>query len=100
MDKGKAIELVTKYRKAVIEIFPDAITYLFGSHAKGCQKEDSDIDVAIVLPKLSQNYLLDDAPRLWRICADINPDIEPVMLELNENTPLYNEVMKHGILIK
>lgn len=81
-------------------LFPDAVTYLYGSYAKNMQKEESDIDVAVVLPKLSENYLWEDSPKLWRIGGDINSLIEPVMLEQNENTPLYNEVIKTGILIQ
>ena len=100
MDKRAVLEIVKKYRKAIIPLFPDAVTYLYGSYAKNMQKEESDIDVAVVLPKLSENYLWEDSPKLWRIGGDINSLIEPVMLEQNENTPLYNEVIKTGILIQ
>ena len=100
MDQKSALEYVRSYRQALIKLFPEAKTYLFGSHAKGNQRDDSDIDVAVILPHLSENYLWNDVPRLWRLTGDINPDIEPVMLELDEDTPLYREVITHGILIQ
>ena len=99
MDKNSVIATVKKYQSELIKIFPEAITYLFGSYAKGIADYESDIDVAVILPCLSDNYLLEDAPRLWRLSADINPDIEPVMLEQGEDSPLYQEIMNTGILI-
>ena len=100
MDKRTAINIVKEYRKAVIKVFPEAVTYLYGSYAKNLQKKESDIDVAILMPKLSDNYLWEESPILWRLSGDINDLIEPVMLEINENTPLYQEVIKTGILIE
>ena len=100
MDKNTALEIVREYRQAIIKLFPDSMTYLFGSYAKECQKELSDIDVAVIVPKLSENYLWEDSPKLWKISGDINSLIEPVLLEENENTPIYQEVIKTGILIE
>lgn len=100
MDKNTALEIVREYRQAIIKLFPDSMTYLFGSYAKECQKELSDIDVAVIVPKLSENYLWEDSPKLWKISGEINSLIEPVLLEENENTPIYQEVIKTGILIE
>ena len=100
MDKNTAIEIVREYRQAIIKLFPNSMTYLFGSYAKECQQEMSDIDVAVIVPKLSENYLWEDSPKLWKASGDINSLIEPVLLEKNENTPLYNEIIKNGILIE
>lgn len=100
MDKCEVLEIIREYRQALIKLFPNSLTYLFGSYAKECQREMSDIDVAVIVPKLSENYLWEDSPKLWRLSGDINSLIEPVLLEKNENNPLYQEIIKTGILIE
>ncbi|MCH5222673.1 MAG: nucleotidyltransferase domain-containing protein [Muribaculaceae bacterium] len=100
MDKRTALDSVREFKKAILHLFPEAKTYLFGSYAKDLQNENSDIDVAVIMPRLSANYLWEESPILWRISGNINSLIEPVLLEMNEDTPLYNEVMATGILIE
>jgi predicted nucleotidyltransferase len=47
MDKTAAIESVRKYAERVQRDFNVNKVILFGSHAKGTAREDSDIDVAV-----------------------------------------------------
>ena len=65
MDKGQAIELARKYKAMVAERLPLKALYLYGSYSKGNYREDSDIDIAVVVESLSDNYF-DDTPLLWK----------------------------------
>lgn len=51
MDKREVVNIVKAYSQLLREHFQIENVYLFGSYAKGKQKEDSDIDVAIVVKR-------------------------------------------------
>lgn len=98
MDKGQAIELAKKYKAMVAERLPLKALYLYGSYSKGNYREDSDIDIAVVVESLSDNYF-DDTPLLWKLRRRISNLIEPVLLTEDMNNPLYRDITKTGILI-
>jgi uncharacterized protein len=50
--------------------------YLFGSHAKGTAREDSDIDLAIFLDR-DEIDKIDEDVQLLRLASDIDFRIEP-----------------------
>ena len=73
--------------------------FMYGSYAKGYANPDSDIDVAVILPG---SEITDP----WEQWADIAGDvrevstlIEPVLMEDNEDTMLYREVMRTGVAV-
>ena len=66
MDKEQAIILARKYKEAVAEKLPLKALYLYGSYSKGTYTEDSDIDIAVVVDYLSDNYF-EDTPLLWKL---------------------------------
>lgn len=72
--------------------------YLYGSYSKGNYREDSDIDIAVVVDSLSDNYF-DDTPLLWKLRRRISNLIEPVLLTEDMDNPLYRDITKTGILI-
>jgi len=98
MDKGQAIELAKKYKAMVAERLPLKALYLYGSYSKGNYREDSDIDIAVVVDSLSDNYF-DDTPLLWKLRRRISNLIEPVLLTEDMDNPLYRDITKTGILI-
>ena len=98
MDKGQAIELAKKYKAMVAERLPLKALYLYGSYSKGNYREDSDIDIAVVVESLSDNYF-DDTPLLWKLRRRISNLIEPVLLTEDMDNPLYIDITKTGILI-
>ena len=87
MDKGQAIELAKKYKAMVAERLPLKALYLYGSYSKGNYREDSDIDIAVVVESLSDNYF-DDTPLLWKLRRRISNLIEPVLLTEDMDNPL------------
>lgn len=72
--------------------------YLYGSYSKGNQTEDSDIDIAVVVERMSDNYF-DDTPLLWKLKRKVSNLIEPVLLTEDFDNPLYIDVLNSGILI-
>lgn len=98
MDKKQAIELAKRYKAAVSESMPIKALYLYGSFSKDTYTADSDIDIAVVVDRLSDDYFA-DTPLLWRIRRKISNLIEPVLLLEDINNPLYSDVIKTGILI-
>lgn len=82
----------------VSENLPVKAVYLYGSYAKGNQTEESDIDIAVVVDKLSDNYF-DDTPLLWRLRRKISLLIEPVLLTAEPDNPLYYDILKTGVQV-
>ncbi len=56
MDKREAINKVKAYRQLLKDHLRFEDIYLFGSYAKDNYHEDSDIDVAIVVDHIEDDY--------------------------------------------
>lgn len=98
MDKEQAIVLAKKYKEMVASLLPLKALYLYGSYSKGNYREDSDIDIAVVVEHLNENYF-EDTPILWKLRRKVSNLIEPVLLTEDTNNPLYLDITKTGILI-
>ncbi len=98
MDKEGAILLAREYKEVIAGQFPLKALYLYGSYSKDTYTEDSDIDIAVIVERVSDNYF-DDTPLLWKIRRKISTLIEPVLLTEDMNNPLYRDITKNGILI-
>lgn len=72
---------------------------LFGSYAKGNEHKDSDVDVAIVVEKLSGDFF-STRPLLWKIRRQVDDRIEPILIEKDHNeSGFLSEILKNGIAI-
>ncbi|MDE5574115.1 MAG: nucleotidyltransferase domain-containing protein [Bacteroidales bacterium] len=98
MDKSQALELARQYKTLVAERLPVKEVYLYGSYAKGNPTEESDIDIAVVVDRLSDNYF-DDTPLLWNLRRKISLLIEPVLLTEDPKNPLYYDILRTGMRI-
>lgn len=98
MDKAEAIRLARLYKSAVEKLLPLKALYLYGSYSKGTNTDDSDIDIAVIVDNLNDDYFA-DTPLLWRVRRKISNLIEPVLMTEDNNNPLYSDVIKTGILI-
>ena len=98
MDKEQAIALAKRYKEMVAEKLQLKALYLYGSYSKGNYREDSDIDIAVVVESLNDNYF-EDTPLLWKLRRKISNLIEPVLLIEDMNNPLYCDIARTGILI-
>ena len=87
-ERNNAIIIAKKYADAVKAAnFPMRInkSYLFGSYAKGNQRENSDIDVAFVVDNCQGNYYFDIVVPVWNMRDDIDDRIEPHIIDPAED---------------
>ncbi len=98
MDKEQAIKVARRYKELLAEKLSFKAVYLYGSYSKGNYNENSDIDIAIIVDKLSNNFF-EDTPLLWKLRRKISTLIEPVLLTEDESNPLYYDVVRTGTLI-
>ena len=98
MDKEQAIGIVKDYKAAISHLFDTVKVYLYGSYSKGNPHAESDIDVAVIVPELHDDWLR-LSTRLWLIAPKVDIHIEPVLMEEGEPSPLYRDVMRTGIAV-
>ena len=100
MDKGTAIEHVRQYADLVRRHFGDVRSIiLYGSYAHGTPREDSDVDVAVVLDELRGDWLT-SAAKLHSLTRDIDIMIEPVIFETgHDRSGFLEHIMKTGEII-
>jgi uncharacterized protein len=97
MDKSEAIKIVRAYKSLLKDHFPLEKVYLFGSYAKGTNREDSDIDVAIVVKKMDGDFFFVN-PLLWKLRRQIDDRIEPILIESDfDEAGFLEEIQKNGI---
>ena len=72
---------------------------MFGSYAKGYPNKWSDIDVAVIVPKIVPEEWLETSASLCHDVDKVSLLIEPVLLENGEDSPIYREVMRTGVAV-
>ncbi|MCX6285483.1 MAG: nucleotidyltransferase domain-containing protein [Bacteroidetes bacterium] len=101
MDQAAAIEISKKYLQILIQRnFPIIRVILFGSHARGNQHPDSDIDLAIIMNELPDPF--QTQVELLKLTWNFNTQIEPHPFEendFNSTQPMINEIRQIGIEI-
>ncbi len=99
MDKNEAILKVKQYKLLLDNYFKIEKVYLFGSYAKNNYREDSDIDVAIVVNNLEGDFFTTN-PILWKLRRQVDDRIEPILLDSEQdNNNFLLEIEKYGIEI-
>jgi len=101
MPDKNVLENLKKFKKLIETAYPVDKLILFGSYAKGKAKEDSDIDVAVVLKKKRlDNTKIEVDLKLKSL--EIDPRIFPFVFskeEFKKPSPLKEEIRKYGIII-
>lgn len=99
MDKAEIIEKLKKYKELLAKQMSFEKMVLFGSYAKGNPREDSDVDVAIIVEELIGDYF-SIRPLLWRIRREVDDRIEPFLFERkHDDSGFLEEVLRTGIVI-
>ena len=99
MGKNEVIEKVKKYADTIIPEFNPKMIVLFGSYAKGTEKEYSDIDVAVIVNEIKGNYL-DVLSKLYKMRRKIDVRIEPHIFESgSDDSGMLHEILTTGNIL-
>lgn len=99
MDKTEAIEHVRRYAELVCRSLDVEKIVMFGSHARGTAREESDIDVAVILDDLNEDWL-GLVTRLHRLTRDVDINIEPVVLQRSKDrSGFLQHIMETGEVV-
>lgn len=100
MDKRTVLAKVRAYADVLLrQNVPFSKVVLFGSYAAGSARDDSDIDVAVVIPKISEGWL-ELSAKLFRLTRDVDLRIEPVALEENgDKSGFLEHIMATGEVV-
>ena len=99
MGKREVIRKLRIYKNLIEQHLDVDKVILFGSYAIGKQGADSDIDVAIVVNSVKNDFFT-YAPLLWKLKQRVDNRIEPVLL-INgmDHSGFLKEVLSTGIVI-
>lgn len=100
--KMRAIEAARALVPAAKEHFPRSAVYLFGSHAKGCADEHSDIDVAVIVPDydgMGPDDLRLACRDLWEKAGGIDARMEPCVRTMRDRSGFVRAVLETGIRV-
>jgi predicted nucleotidyltransferase len=96
MDKSTVIKIAKDYVNLVLKNMKPKEIILYGSYAKGTAREDSDIDIAVIVSKVINDYL-DEAAMLYMLRVEIDSRIEPILLEdIYDRSGFLDDVRKTG----
>lgn len=99
MDKREAINKAKAYRFFLKDYIQFENVYLFGSYATGTFREESDIDIAIVVNRIDVDYF-SIIPLLWKLRRQVDDRIEPILIEKDfDDADFFGEIKKYGIEI-
>ena len=99
MDKNEAINKVRQYKLLLKNHFQLEAVYLFGSYTRDTFREDSDIDVAIVVSNITGDFFSVN-PLLWKLRRQVDDRIEPILIDRNKDrSGFLEEVKRSGIEI-
>ena len=95
MDQSVA-EKVKRYADIVRHTMRVKKILLYGSYARGCEHDNSDIDVAVIVDNLEGDYL-ELSSKLFELVSKIDVRIEPVLLnEASDKSGFIESIMKYG----
>ena len=101
MVNPRIIETIKNYLMLIPNDFGVKKVYLFGSFAKGDEREESDIDVAIILNNMTDVF--STQRELMRLRRKVDLRIEPHPInekDFNILNPFAFEIQQTGIEIK
>lgn len=97
MDKKDVLNIARKFASVIMKNYDCKQVFLFGSHTKGTNQEESDIDIAVILREFENP--MDIQLELMRLRRKIDSRIEPHPFrekDFNMTNPVANEILKYG----
>ena len=93
------VEKVRRYAEIVRNDMQVKMIILYGSYARGTESSNSDIDVAVVVDHIENDYL-EQSARLFHLIRRIDTRIEPVLLTVDEDrSGFLSSILKYGEII-
>lgn len=100
--------IMAKIKEAVLSVDPDATIILYGSYARGEQREDSDIDILVLTSKEGEKISWDEKSVITKPVNRVSID-EDVWISTkvytkegwrtHRVTPYYENVNREGIVL-
>jgi uncharacterized protein len=97
MDRTEAINIARKFTSIIKTYYDCKQVFLFGSYAKGTNRDESDIDIAVILNEFENP--IDMQLELMRLRRKIDSRIEPHPFrekDFNLSNPIAYEILKYG----
>lgn len=101
LTREEAIGLVRDYKRVIAPRFnTEPKVYLYGSYSKGYPNPWSDIDVAVIVPKIEGDWLEKSADLAGDV-RKVSVLIEPILMEEPNGSysPLYEDIIRTGIAV-
>ena len=99
LDKTTALEHANRYAQLVGSQFHSCSIILYGSYAKGNWNENSDIDIAVIVDEIEDDFL-DLSKKLNKLTRSIDNRIEPVLLQTKDDrSGFLASIMEAGVLL-
>lgn len=100
LTRDEALQLVRKYKQVISPRFNgQAKVMMFGSYSKGNPNKWSDIDVAVIVPKVDNDKWFETSVALGMDVDKVSMLIEPVLMSEDHWSPLYDDVMRTGVAV-
>ena len=97
MDRKTAVAKARAFARLARQVVDTRNGYLFGSYATGTAREDSDLDVGIIVPTLKGDYF-DALMDLYRLRGTVDVRIEPhLVVESSDPAGFSREIRRTGI---
>jgi len=99
MDQKQIIQLLNVFTDRVTKLYPVNKVVLFGSYAKGHYSENSDIDVAVFIDPIKEDFLTAES-KLFKLRRDIDLRIEPILITPDPDySGFKDDILKSGKII-
>ena len=100
LTREEALDLVREYKRVISPRFNgQAKVMMFGSYSKGHPNPWSDIDVAVIVPEISDDKWYEISVALGEDVDKVSFLIEPVLMSEDRWSPLYDDVMRTGVAV-
>lgn len=99
IDQTTALECAKVYAQLVGKQINPTKIVLYGSFAKGNWNENSDIDIAVIVNKIDDNFL-ELYKKLNKLTRNIDNRIEPVLLQADDDrSGFLSTILETGITL-